>query len=245
MKIYPVIDIKGGKCVRTRQGMYYDSEVYSNYPEKVARSLEEQGAQYLHVIDLDAAVLGHSMNEECIEEIIKGVSIPVQVGGGIRTIKDIDQKLMMGAKRVVMGTKAVQDPAFVKEAVNIFGAEKLVVSIDLKNNSVMMEAWEKTSAYNVQALTRMMKEAGISTIIYTDVEREGMLAGINIDYAKELILDTDMEVIVSGGITSLKDIEMLNEAGAHGVLLGKSLYEHRLEMNMILEHFNKMKHGAL
>lgn len=241
MKVYPVIDIKGGKCVRTRQGMYYDIEVYSNYPSKVAKSLEEQGAEYLHVIDLDGAILGHSMNDDCLEEIIKNVSIPVQVGGGIRTIKDIDQKLMLGAKRVVIGTKAAKNPAFIKEAVNIFGAERLVVSIDLKNNSVMMDAWEKASAYSAKELTKMMKEAGIKTVIYTDVDREGMMQGIDIDYARELIARTDMEVVVAGGITSLKDLELLYEAGANGVLLGKSLYEHRMEMNVIMDHFRKMR----
>ncbi|MDO5521638.1 MAG: 1-(5-phosphoribosyl)-5-[(5-phosphoribosylamino)methylideneamino]imidazole-4-carboxamide isomerase [bacterium] len=240
MKVYPVIDIKGGKCVRTRQGMYYDTDVYSHHPAKVAKSLQEQGATYLQVIDVDGAMFGHSINEEYIAEIIQSVTIPVQVGGGIRTIKDIDQKLSYGAARVVIGTKAAQNPAFVKEAVNIFGPERLVVSIDIKNNAVMMDAWEKASTYSAHELTKMMKDAGIKTIIYTDVEREGMIQGVNIDYAKQLLQSTDLDVIISGGVSSLKDLELLYEAGASGVLLGKLLYENHLDLDVIVKHFSRM-----
>lgn len=239
MKIYPVIDIKSGKCVRTRQGKYYDVEVYSHFPERTAMSLESQGATYLHVIDLDGAVLGHAENEECIEEIIKSVSIPVQVGGGIRTIKDIDQKLRLGAARVVIGTEAARNPGFIKEAVNIFGADKLVVSIDLKNNEVMMDGWANPSAYNAIAFAKMMEQSGIQTIIYTDVDREGMLQGANIGFAKLLIEETNLNVIVSGGITSMNDLEKLEEAEAAGVLVGKSLYEHRIDLSAAMDYFGR------
>lgn len=237
MKIYPVIDIKGGKCVRTRQGKYYDVEVYSHFPEKIAVSLESQGASYLHVIDLDRSVLGHAENEECIEKIIENVSIPVQVGGGIRTIKDIDQKLRLGAARVVIGSEAAKNPAFIKEAIHIFGADKLVVSMDLKNNEVMMDGWANPSAYNALAFAKMMEMAGLKTIIYTDVDREGMLQGANIGFARMLIQETKLDVIVSGGITSMIDLEMLEEAGVEGVLVGKSLYEHRIDLASAMEHF--------
>ena len=240
MKIYPVIDIKDGKCVRTRQEKYYDIEVYSHFPEKVAKELEAKGATYLHVIDLDGAVVGHSSNEECIKELIEAISIPVQLGGGIRSIKDIDQALRLGAKRVVIEVDAVQNPAFIKEAINIFGTERLVISIDLKNNAVMREAWKNTSAYTPLVLAKLMKDMGIKNIIvFTDVEREGMMQGANIEFAKELITTLDMDFIISGGIASLKDIEMLQEIGAAGVLLGASLYEHRIDLTSAIEHLNK------
>ena len=237
MKLYPVIDIKGGKCVRTRQGKYYDVEVYSQFPEKVAKKLEAQGASYLHVIDLDAAVLGHAENEECISEIINQVGIPVQVGGGIRTIKDIDQKLTLGAARVVIGSEAARNPAFIKEAVNIFGADKLVVSIDVKNNEVMMDGWANPSTYNAVTFAKVMEESGIETIIYTDVNREGMLQGVNIPAAKLLIEETNLNVIVSGGVASMIDLEMLESIGVEGVLVGKSIYERRIELSEAVGHF--------
>ena len=237
MKLYPVIDIKGGKCVRTRQGKYYDVEVYSQFPEKVAKKLEAQGSSYLHVIDLDAAVLGHAENEECISEIINQVGIPVQVGGGIRTIKDIDQKLTLGAARVVIGSEAARNPAFIKEAVNIFGADKLVVSIDVKNNEVMMDGWANPSTYNAVTFAKMMEKAGIETIIYTDVNREGMLQGVNVSAAKLLIEETNLNVIVSGGVTSMIDLEMLESIEVEGVLIGKSIYERRIELSEAVGHF--------
>ncbi len=237
MKLYPVIDIKGGKCVRTRQGKYYDVEVYSQFPEKVAKKLEAQGASYLHVIDLDAAVLGHAENEECISEIINQVGIPVQVGGGIRTIKDIDQKLTLGAARVVIGSEAARNPAFIKEAVNIFGADKLVVSIDVKNNEVMMDGWANPSTYNAVTFAKVMEESGIETIIYTDVNREGMLQGVNIPAAKLLIEETNLNVIVSGGVASMIDLEMLESIKVEGVLIGKSIYERRIGLSEAVGHF--------
>lgn len=237
MKLYPVIDIKGGKCVRTRQGKYYDVEVYSQFPEKVAKKLEAQGAGYLHVIDLDAAVLGHAENEECISEIINQVGIPVQVGGGIRTIKDIDQKLTLGATRVVIGSEAARNPAFIKEAVNIFGADKLVVSIDVKNNEVMMDGWANPSTYNAVTFAKVMEESGIETIIYTDVNREGMLQGVNIPAAKLLIEETNLNVIVSGGVASMIDLEMLESIKVEGVLVGKSIYERRIGLSEAVGHF--------
>ena len=237
MKLYPVIDIKGGKCVRTRQGKYYDVEVYSQFPEKVAKKLEAQGASYLHVIDLDAAVLGHAENEECISEIINRVGIPVQVGGGIRTIKDIDQKLTLGAARVVIGSEAARNPAFIKEAVNIFGADKLVVSIDVKNNEVMMDGWANPSTYNAVTFAKVMEESGIETIIYTDVNREGMLQGVNIPAAKLLIEETNLNVIVSGGVASMIDLEMLESIKVEGVLIGKSIYERRIGLSEAVGHF--------
>ncbi len=237
MLIYPVIDIKNGQCVRTRRGHYDNLAVYSHFPEKVANTFMMQGAKFLHIIDLDGALVGHTVNDSVIEAIIKSVDIPVQVGGGVRTIQDIEHMLTLGAKKVVIGTKAAESPAFIKEAVNIFGAEQLVVSIDAKDNMVMTDAWEKVSIYSTVSLAKVMKEIGITTVVYTDVNRDGMLQGPNLVFAKELIDATGLNVIVSGGTASLKDLEMLQGIGTNGVILGKALYEHKIDLKNAIEIF--------
>ena len=239
MFIYPVIDIKNGQCVRTRKGQYDNLVVYSQFPEKFAKIWENEGAKFLHIIDLDGAVVGHTVNDEVIKSIIQNIDIPVQVGGGIRTIQDIEHTLALGAKKVVIGSKAAQSPAFVKEAVNIFGSDRLVISIDAKDNMVMTDAWEKVSIYSTVSLAKLMKDIGITTIVYTDVNRDGMLQGANIVFAKELIDATGLEVIVSGGTASLKDLEMLKDIGAKGVILGKSLYEHKINLKKAIEIFQE------
>ncbi len=239
MLIYPVIDIKNGQCVRTKKGHYDNLVIYSRFPEKVAKAWEDRGAKFLHIIDLDGAAVGHSVNDSVIEDIIHSIDIPVQVGGGIRTIKDIEHTLALGAKKVVIGSRAAQSPAFIKEAVNTFGAERLVISIDAKDNMVMTDAWEKVSIYNTVSLAKVMKEIGITTVVYTDVNRDGMLEGANIVFAKELIDATGLDVIVSGGTASLKDLEMLEEIGAKGVILGKALYEHKIDLKNAIEIFQQ------
>ena len=237
MLIYPVIDIKNGQCVRTRRGHYDNLTVYSHFPEKVAKAFMLQGAEFLHIIDLDGALVGHTVNDSVIEAIIQNVDIPVQVGGGIRTIQDIEHMLTLGATKVVIGTKAAESPAFIKEAVNIFGAEQLVISIDAKDNMVMTDAWEKVSIYSTVSLAKVMKELGITTVVYTDVNRDGTLQGSNLVFAKELIDATGLDVIVSGGTASLKDLEMLQGIGAKGVILGKAVYEHKIDLKNAIELF--------
>ncbi len=239
MLIYPVIDIKNGQCVRTKRGHYDNLVVYSHSPEKVAKTWENEGAKFLHIIDLDGAAVGHSVNDDVIRGIIHNIEIPVQVGGGIRTIQDIEHTLALGAKKVVIGSKAAQSPAFIKEAVNIFGSDRLVISIDAKDNMVMTDAWEKVSIYSTVSLAKRMEAIGITTIVYTDVNRDGMLEGANIVFAKELIDATGLNVIVSGGTASLKDLEMLQDIGAKGVILGKALYEHKINLKNAIEFFQK------
>lgn len=238
MKIYPVIDLKSGSCVCTRQGQYIDLEVYSHFPEKVAIHWESLGATYLHVNDLDAAVVGHSVNDEVIKEIIGSVQIPVQVGGGIRTVNDIESKLRLGASRVVIGTQAVKNPAFIREAVTIFGPDKVVVSIDTKNGSVLMDGWENSSVYNPVALVKKIQETGVKSIICADVFRDGMLQGANMEFAKDVIEATNLDVIISGGVSSLKDLELLSELGAVGVILGKAIYEKRIDLKQAIDIFS-------
>lgn len=239
MQIYPAIDIKNGQCVRLKQGMFHDVEVYSHTPSRVAAMWEQQGATFIHMVDLDGALAGHSVNEEVIKQIVSSVSVPVQLGGGIRTMKDIETILNFGVTRVILGTKAVQDPVFVKEAVRNFGSEKIVVGVDAKNGMVAIEGWAKVSNLHAVNLCLKMKEYGVKTISYTDISKDGMLQGPNVEHTKEISDVTGMDIIASGGISCMKDLERLYDAGITGAIVGKALYENRLNLKTAIEMFEK------
>jgi phosphoribosylformimino-5-aminoimidazole carboxamide ribotide isomerase len=239
MRLYPAIDIKNGQCVRLRQGQFQDVLVYSNSPSKIAKQWENAGASFIHIVDLDGALAGHSVNEEAIKEITKSVKVPIQVGGGIRTIKDIENKLNLGVNRVIIGTKAVESSAFIKEAISTFGADKIVIGIDAKNGMVAIEGWEKVSNYNAVTLGIHMKEIGVKTIVYTDIAKDGMLQGPNLEHTKEMVEATGLDIIASGGVSSLKDLEMLSDISVHGAIIGKALYENRIELKNAVELFEK------
>lgn len=237
MILYPAIDIKNGQCVRLRQGQFHDIEVYSNSPVKIAKIFEDQGASYIHIVDLDGALVGHSVNNDAIKEIAKNVQVKVQVGGGIRTIKDIDNKLDLGISRVIIGTKAVENPAFVKEAIYNFGADRIVVGIDAKHGMVAIEGWGKVSNYNAVSLAIEMHDMGVKTIVYTDISRDGMLMGPNIEHTKEMVDKTGLDIIASGGMSSMKDLEMLKEVNVSGAIIGKALYENKIDLKCALDMF--------
>lgn len=239
MQLYPAIDIKNGQCVRLKQGMFHDVEVYSNIPSKVAAMWEQQGASFIHLVDLDGALAGHSVNEEVIKNIIASVKVPTQLGGGIRTMKDIETVLDLGVSRVIIGTKAVQDPMFVKEAVDNFGSDKIVVGVDAKNGMVAIEGWEKVSSLHAVNLCLKMKEYGVKTIAYTDISRDGMLQGPNIELTKELSDVTGMEIIASGGVSNMSDLERLYYAGIKGAIIGKALYENCLNLKTAIDLYEK------
>lgn len=237
MKLFPAIDIKNGQCVRLRQGQFHDVEVYSQVPVHIAKSFQAAGAAFVHIVDLDGALAGHSVNEDVIQSIVENVSIPVQVGGGIRTIKDIENKLKLGVGRVIIGTKAVENPQFVKTAVMTFGADKIVVGIDAKNGMVATDGWEKLSNYNAVQLALEMKEIGIKTIIYTDILRDGMLLGPNIEHTREMVEKTGMDIIASGGVSSMKDLDDLNAIPVYGAIIGKALYENRINIGEAVKKY--------
>lgn len=239
MKLFPAIDIKNGQCVRLKQGQFNDILVYSNTPLKIAKQWESCGASFIHIVDLDGALVGHSVNDEVIRTIVKEVKIPVQVGGGIRTVKDIENKLELGVSRVIIGTKAVENPAFIKEAINSFGADKIVVGIDAKNGMVAIEGWEKVSNYNAVSLAIAMKEAGVQTVVYTDIAKDGMLMGPNIEHTREMVQATGLDIIASGGMSSMKDLERLEEIPVYGAIIGKALYENRIDLRKAIELYEK------
>ncbi|NLJ96871.1 MAG: 1-(5-phosphoribosyl)-5-[(5-phosphoribosylamino)methylideneamino]imidazole-4-carboxamide isomerase [Clostridiales bacterium] len=237
MKLFPAIDIKNGQCVRLRQGSFRDVLVYSDIPLKVAKEWEASGASYIHVVDLDGALVGYSVNEAVIKEIIDNINIPIQLGGGIRSIKDIENKLNLGVSRVIIGTKAAVDPGFMKEAIAIFGSDKVIAGIDAKDGIVAVEGWEKLSEYNAVTLALEMKNIGVETIVYTDIAKDGMLQGPNIHYTAEMIEETGLDIIASGGVSSLKDLEKLSEINAYGAIIGKALYENNIELKKAIEMF--------
>ncbi len=230
MRLFPAIDIKNGQCVRLKQGRFHDVLVYSDLPYRIAKEWEASGASYIHVVDLDGALAGHSVNEEAIKDIIKNISIPIQLGGGIRSIKDIESKLNLGISRVIIGTKAAIDPGFMKEAISLFGSERIIAGIDAKDGIVAVEGWEKLSSYNAVTLALEMKKAGVETIVYTDIAKDGMLQGPNFHYTAEMVEETGLNIIASGGISSLKDLELLKESKVYGAIIGKALYEKRIDL---------------
>ena len=230
MQLYPAIDMKNGKCVRLRQGEFKDVTVYSDCPEEVACKWQEQGATFLHLVDLDGALAGHSVNEETIRRIVSSVSIPVEIGGGIRSEEAIFNMLSLGVKRVIIGTKAVEQPEFLRNMAEKFGAEAIVAGIDAKNGNVAVQGWEQISQVTALKLAQRMRDYGIKHIVYTDISRDGMLSGPNVEATKTLTKETGLDVIASGGVSSMEDLQALYEAGIKGAIIVKALYENRIDL---------------
>lgn len=223
MIIYPAIDVKDGRCVRLVQGQFTDVTVYSDNPVEMAMKFEQMGAQYLHIVDLDGARLGEPRNISVISEMAVKLGIPVQLGGGIRSIEMIEIILCKGIQRIILGTSAVNDPNLVKKAVQTF-ENNLAIGIDAKNGMVAIEGWAKTSEFTAIGFAKKMQELGAKTIIYTDISRDGMLSGPNLKAMEEMVRAVDIEVIASGGIKSIEDIKNLKDIGVAGAIIGKALY---------------------
>lgn len=239
MQLYPAIDLKDGKSVRLKQGEFKEITVYCEEPYKVARYFEENGASFIHLVDLDGALEGHSVNEETIKKIVSSVNIPCELGGGIRTMEDIERVLSYGINRVIIGTKAVKDPAFVEEAVKRFGADRIVVGVDAKNGMVAIEGWEKVSDKSALSMCLSMKEMGVKNIVYTDISKDGMLMGPNVAMTQELTDKTGMNIIASGGVSSMEDLRNLNAAGIKGAIIGKAIYENRVNVKEAVDEFER------
>lgn len=237
MQLYPAIDLKNGQCVRLRQGEFKNVTVYSDTPEKVACYWQEQGASFLHLVDLDGALAGHSVNEAVIRRIAETLSIPIQVGGGIRTREAIEQILSLGVKRVIIGTKAVEHPEFIKEMVSTFGDEAIVAGIDAKGGMAATQGWEQVSSVSALDLCRKMKECGVKHIVYTDIAKDGMLSGPNVEATRQMTEDTGLDIIASGGVSSMEDLTHLYKAGIKGAIIGKALYENRIDLKEAAARF--------
>lgn len=237
MRIYPAIDIRGGKCVRLRQGLFDDMTVYYENPVEVALGFREAGARYIHVVDLDGALAGRSVNTEVIANIAKETGLPVQTGGGIRSLRNIEDKLNAGVARVIIGTKAVKEPEFVAEAIREFGAEHIVAGLDGKNGKAAVSGWEKDSDLEIIELAFQLKMYGLKTVVYTDIARDGMLTGPNFEYTQKLVEKTGLDIIASGGVGSAEDIDAIEKAGVEGVITGKAIYEGRINLKEVLAKY--------
>ena len=239
MKLYPAIDIKDGRCVRLCQGLFDQVKVYYDSPADVAAMWESQGASFLHLVDLDGALKGRSANADCIRQIVERIHIPTELGGGIRTLQDIEDVLQLGVYRAIIGTKAVEDPEMLREAVARFGAEHIAVGIDAKNGMVAVNGWEEVSQISAMDLALKMKEMGVQTIIYTDISRDGMLTGPNVEATKLLSDATGLDVVASGGVSCMEDLRQIHRAGIHGAIMGKALYEHRIDLVEAVQEFER------
>jgi phosphoribosylformimino-5-aminoimidazole carboxamide ribotide isomerase len=229
MTIYPAIDILDGKCVRLSQGKYDKSTIYSDKPYIMAQKWEKAGARYLHLVDLDGAKAGRPVNTAVIGEILKKVSIPVQLGGGIRKPEDIELYISMGISRVVLGTSAVENHEFVRLALQKHG-EKIAVGIDAKDGMAATGGWETVSNFPAVDLAKKMCDLGVKTIIYTDIATDGMLSGPNVKAMKEMADSISSRVIASGGVSSLEDVKRLIPTGVSGVIIGRALYTGNLKL---------------
>ncbi len=239
MQLYPAIDIKGGKCVRLTQGLFDNVKVYSDTPSKMANLWASQGASFLHLVDLDGALAGRSVNETAIRGIIEAVEIPIQIGGGIRTRQNVEELLKLGARRVIIGTKAVERPEFIRELIEEFGPESIVAGIDARDGLVAVEGWERVSSVSASELCAKMKEYGVRHIVYTDISRDGMLSGPNVAATKKLTDETGLDVIASGGVSSMEDLQNLHEQGICGAIIGKALYEKRVILQDAVRRFER------
>lgn len=234
MIIYPAVDVREGKCVRLTQGEFNKETVYSDNPVEMALRWEKMGAQYLHVVDLDGARTGKAQNIAVISEMAVKMGIPVQLGGGIRTIEMIETILCKGIERVILGTSAVKDPELVKRAVKTF-ENNVVIGIDAKDGMVAIEGWEQTSEFKAIDFARKMEELGAKTIIYTDISRDGMLSGPNLKAMEEMVKAVKIDIIASGGVGKLDDIKNLKEVGVSGVIVGRALYTGDVDLKQAIE----------
>lgn len=226
MLVIPAIDLKEGKCVRLEQGLMDKDTVFNDNPAAQARAWQDQGAELLHIVDLDGAFAGEPKNKMAIEAILGAITIPAQLGGGIRDIETIEAYLSLGLSRVIIGTAAQRNPELVKEACARFPG-RIVVGIDAKNGMVAVQGWAEVTDITAVDLARKFEDCGVAAIIYTDISRDGMLQGPNLEATKALAEAVSIPVIASGGVSSLKDIENLmaiEKSGVTGVITGKAVY---------------------
>lgn len=228
MIIYPAVDIQDGQCVRLKQGRAEESTVYYPDPYEAAAHWVSEGAQWLHVVDLDGAFSGVSRNDDAIKRIVS-LGVPVQVGGGIRNMDRIRILMDMGVNRVILGTAAVENPDLVRDAVKAYG-DAIAVGIDAKDGHVATRGWQEVSEMQAVPLAARMKEMGVTTVIYTDIARDGMLTGPNTAAMAEMVRGSGLSVIASGGVSGLEDIRLLLNTGVTGVIVGKALYARRFSL---------------
>ena len=236
MILFPAIDLKDGQCVRLKLGEMSEATVFNDDPAAQAKIFESQGFEYLHIVDLNGAFEGKPVNAAAVEAILGAITMPAQLGGGIRDLKTIEMWLEKGIRRVILGTVAVRDPELVREACGKFPG-RIAVGIDAKGGKVAVEGWAETSELTAVALARRFEDAGVAAIIYTDIDRDGVLKGLNLESTAELARAVQIPVIASGGLASIDDIEELIKpeyAMLEGAISGRALYDGRIDPQQAL-----------
>lgn len=229
MIIFPAIDIKDGRCVRLTQGKFDQVSIYNDNPAEVARLWESMGAQYIHLVDLDGAKDGSPASRDMVKSVIDAVDIPVQVGGGIRSLERADQLIELGARRIILGTAAVNDRELTQAVAERYPG-RTAVSVDAVNGMAAVNGWAKVSDTDVLDICTFMQEIGINTLIYTDILMDGMLKGPNFGEYERLMRETSLDIIASGGVTTKEDIERLAKMGIYGAIVGKALYDEKIDL---------------
>lgn len=234
--VYPAIDLKGGACVRLLHGRMESATVYNDEPADQARLFEQSGCRWLHIVDLDGAFSGRSENAAAVSAIVEAVDLKIQLGGGVRSMAGVEGWLDAGVQRVILGTAAVRDPAFVKEAARAFPG-RIAVGVDARDGRVKTDGWDGDTEFTSADIARRFEDAGVAAVIFTDIGRDGALTGVNVEETAGLAETVSIPVIASGGVASLDDITALREAdaGIDGVIVGRALYDGRIDLNAALD----------
>lgn len=234
MIIFPAIDIKDNKCVRLIQGDFNKVSIYGDEPDKIAKKWEESGSKFIHIVSLNGARGEGNINDNSIKRILDTVNVPIQVGGGIRDEERAKILFDLGVNRIILGSIAVKNRQLLKNLLNKY-KDKIVVSIDARDNLVALEGWEEISKVNSIEFCKELEQMGVRTIVYTDISKDGMLDGPNFDIYKILSKETNLDIIASGGITTIDDVKKLIEMNIYGAIIGKSLYENKIDLKEALE----------
>jgi len=232
--ILPAIDIRGAQCVRLRQGDYARETVFADDPAAIARRWAKQGASYLHIVDLDGAKQGQPVNGDSVRRIVAAAGVPCQLGGGLRTEEHVREVLGWGVTRVVLGTRALKDPAWLERLCRTFPA-RVVLGIDAKQGRVATDGWQELSEWSAVDLARRCAGWPLAALVYTDIGRDGMLEGPNLEATAEVVAAVPIPVIASGGVTTLDDVRRLARAGLAGCIIGRALYEGRLDLAEVIQ----------
>ena len=230
MKIFPAIDLIDGCAVRLFKGDYSQKTVYSNSPADVAKSFAAAGAEYIHIVDLDGARDGSNANIEVVRNIVKESGLKAEIGGGIRSVDAIEKYLDLGVMRVILGTAAVTDSEFLKKAVSEYG-ERVAVGVDIKDGKVAIKGWTQVSELTCFDFCRQLEELGVKTVICTDISKDGVMSGTNIELYKELSSRFKMDIVASGGVSNLDNVRTLTNMNMYGAILGKALYTGSIDLS--------------